>query len=68
MGVLKNMGRMTFLFVAIFVASLIGYLTVWGLVMSNPANAIWLSILMFPLGIGILVGVVGAVVCFILHK
>jgi len=62
------MGKLTYTFLAVFVACLIGYFTVYSMVITNPQSAMALSFFMFPLGIGMLVGIVGAVVGFILRK
>ena len=62
------MGRLTILFIGIFVACLLGYLSVYALMLSMPQSAVAFAIFLLPLGIGMLVGVVGAVASFVLNK
>ena len=60
--------KLTMLFGILFAVCIIGYLTVYGLVVTNPAMGVGLSLLMMPLGWGILIFGVGLVVCFILKR
>ena len=56
------------LFTGITVVCILAYITLWALIMSNPENSLGFSFIMMPLGWGILVGIVGAVVCYIMKK
>jgi len=62
------MGKMFMLFTGITVVCILAYITLWALIMSNPENSLGFSFIMMPLGWGILVGIVGAVVCYIMKK
>jgi len=60
--------KLSWIFGILFVVCLLAYLTIWGLVLSNPAVAVGLSFLLMPFGWGAGIFFVLAIVMFVLRR